>query len=161
MNVKSEFLHEAEEFAIALMDICGQEIVQRGPVGVTFMWTVLELLIQSYKCKRLETGDPDCMIVPPLEAMNAEYVLHIVNRAMNDKDSREFGKLSMPFGQHKGRRIDDIPLTYLQWMTKNGSLSQERISAYLRSDRIRKERAEEPNRRRGEYCDEEYAGPSK
>jgi hypothetical protein len=61
-------------------------------------------------------------------------------RAMTDGEARLFGKQPMPFGQHVGTRIDDVPLDYLRWYADE--TFQEDLRRYLESNRVKRETRE-------------------
>ena len=56
-------------------------------------------------------------------------------KPMTDGQAREFGKQVIEFGQHRGRRYDDVPLDYLEWLADRGV----ELHRYLLSRRIRGE----------------------
>jgi len=41
---------------------------------------------------------------------------------------------SMPFGKHKGQRMEDVPASYLFWLWSNGSREQKQcpVANYIR-----------------------------
>ena len=56
----------------------------------------------------------------------------IDSKAMTDEEAREFGTTIVDFGQYQGRRMDDMPLDYLEWLTA----ANAKMQRYLRSRRI-------------------------
>lgn len=61
---------------------------------------------------------------------------------MSDDDSREFGATLMPYGMHKNKPIDEIPMKYLEFLfSEKGSIGfAEKLNHYLASPRIQAER---------------------
>lgn len=87
-----------------------------------------------------------------LKAESADYQLGVWRRlkrelptqeldpkAMTDEQAREFGRQSVSFGRHFGRRYDDVPLDYWEWLADENA----KVQRYLRSRRIMAERADE------------------
>lgn len=159
------------EFVDALLELIDQEGEAGGSDALAFLWEVMRDLVSIYAERAIvEVDGRSCIVTKHHEdALGCEphiilrarefdtmqYTLQIDNLDMRDSESREFGKRTMPYGLYKGRRVDDVPLKYLEWLTKQTFLEPNRILAYFRSPRIAKERAEEPNRRRGEYCEDD------
>ena len=56
---------------------------------------------------------------------------------MTDDQSRQFGSTSMPFGQYRGTRVDEVPLDYLSWIADDQFLRD--LPRYLRSRRVQME----------------------
>ncbi len=59
--------------------------------------------------------------------------------AMTDQQARQFGRRSMPFGRHKGRRVDEVPLDYLVWLADHAALFVADLRRYCRSPRLQSE----------------------
>lgn len=62
---------------------------------------------------------------------------------MTDRQARTFGAVAMPFGAHKGKRIDEIPLEYLGQITEPSPFIGQ-IRRYLASRRIQAEQPDRP-----------------
>jgi len=71
-------------------------------------------------------------------------------KPMSDKEANIYGSHSLRFGKYKNRRIDDVPLSYLDWVRRKMCSFLCFLPAYLTSERVQKEQLEEPMRRRGE-----------
>ena len=54
---------------------------------------------------------------------------------MSDERSREYGRRMVEFGKFRGKRYDDVPLDYLEWLADQGA----ELLSYLKSRRIRDE----------------------
>ena len=63
-------------------------------------------------------------------------------RPMSDEEIREFGRSSMPFGVHCGKRIDNVPIEYLDWLLGDAAEFIRKVRQYLNSPRIQSEREE-------------------
>jgi 5-methylcytosine-specific restriction endonuclease McrBC GTP-binding regulatory subunit McrB len=61
-------------------------------------------------------------------------------RQMTDAEIREFGRSTMPFGVHLGKRIDNVPIDYLDWLLGNAAEFLVKVRQYLNSPRIQAER---------------------
>lgn len=61
-------------------------------------------------------------------------------KQMNDAELREFGRSTMPFGVHLGKRIDNVPIEYLDWLLGNAAEFLVNVRQYLNSPRIKAER---------------------
>lgn len=60
---------------------------------------------------------------------------------IDDKISREIGKMLVTVGKHKGKKIDEIPMDYLEWIVDNWKDEWgDKIRQYLESPRIKSER---------------------
>lgn len=76
--------------------------------------------------------------------------LQVLFSGMSDADTYEFGKTSIGFGEYADRRIDDVPLSYLFWLSEKWTFYLK-LWMYVNSERIQKEFREHADRRRGEY----------
>jgi hypothetical protein len=56
-------------------------------------------------------------------------------RPMTDEESRHFGDKQVEFGRHVGKRYDEVPLSYLEWLVERN----EELRRYLASRRVRDE----------------------
>jgi hypothetical protein len=54
--------------------------------------------------------------------------------AMDDQESRQFGRLPMPFGEYRGRPVDEVPLDRLEWYATQQFIDD--LRRYLRSRRV-------------------------
>ena len=54
---------------------------------------------------------------------------------MSDERAREYGHRMVEFGKFRGKRYDDVPLDYLEWLADQGA----ELLSYLKSRRIRDE----------------------
>jgi len=61
-------------------------------------------------------------------------------KIMSDVDARRFGRSLMPFGQHKGASIDEVPIDYLEWLLDQQGTFMEDLGSYMDSERILGER---------------------
>ncbi len=55
--------------------------------------------------------------------------------AMSDERSWEFGCRIVEFGKFRGKRYDDVPLDYLEWLADQGA----ELQSYLKSRRVKAE----------------------
>lgn len=58
---------------------------------------------------------------------------------MSDVQARAFGERAIPFGQHKGRRVDEVPMDYLCWLADSPEDFKGELRRYLRSNRLQRE----------------------
>ncbi len=56
--------------------------------------------------------------------------------AMTDQEARDFEQTTVPFGEHKGRQVSEIPLDYWLFLTENEFSRQ--LFRYVRSDRFQR-----------------------
>ena len=56
----------------------------------------------------------------------------------NDAQARAWGKTRIPFGIHQGKRIDEVPLEYLEHIATSNEF-QKHLRRYLASPRIQQE----------------------
>ena len=56
-------------------------------------------------------------------------------RIMQNQEAREFGQTTVQLGKHKGRRVDDVPLDYWEWLAEEN----EKVQCYLASRRVQAE----------------------
>lgn len=61
-------------------------------------------------------------------------------KQMTEAEIREFGRSTMPFGVHLGKRIDNVPIEYLDWLLGNAAEFLVKVRQYLNSPRIQAER---------------------
>jgi len=66
---------------------------------------------------------------------------------MTDEQAAVFGQKSLEAGKYAKRRIDDVPLDYLQWVSQRMAQSLN-IASYLGSGRVKKEAMDEIAQRR-------------
>jgi uncharacterized protein (DUF3820 family) len=59
-------------------------------------------------------------------------------RPMTDSEASAFEARRMPWGKHKGKRIDEVPIDYLQWMLDQPDTFKVEIKQYLESEWVRK-----------------------
>jgi len=59
------------------------------------------------------------------------------NAGMSNERSKVFGRRTIEFGKYSGKRYDDVPLEYLEWLADQGA----ELLSYLRSRRIKDEGA--------------------
>ena len=57
---------------------------------------------------------------------------------MSDRESRIFGDARIQFGMHRGTRVDEIPLEYLEWLDDQPDFRCE-LRRYLNSERLKRE----------------------
>lgn len=58
---------------------------------------------------------------------------------MDDQEARRFERRTMSFGQHHGKQIGDVPLSYLVWLDEESRGFQLALHRYLASDRIQQQ----------------------
>jgi len=58
---------------------------------------------------------------------------------MTDAQAKAFGASKMPFGMHNGRRVDEVPIDYLERVADPNEF-QRALRRYLNSPRIKAER---------------------
>lgn len=58
---------------------------------------------------------------------------------MDDQEARRFERQTMRFGQHHGKQIGDVPLSYLVWLDEEGRGFQAALHRYLASERIQRQ----------------------
>jgi len=63
-------------------------------------------------------------------------VAELDSRAMSNRESCDFGRQVITFGQHIGKIYDEVPLDYLDWLAEQNA----KLVRYVRSRRIRDER---------------------
>ena len=117
----------AREQARVLADLVLEEVATAPPEGQEAFWEQLWELL------------------PLPERAVAELVVE----PMTDKQSKEFGRLPIPFGKYKGEPVDQVPLDQLQWYADLPF--QQQLRLYLASPRIQAEdrdREVEPTTRR-------------
>lgn len=61
-------------------------------------------------------------------------------KQMTDAEIREFGRSIMPFGVHLGKRIDNVPIEYLDWLLGNAAEFLVKVRQYFNSPQIQAER---------------------
>ena len=57
---------------------------------------------------------------------------------MDDTESRYFGKKTIEFGIHLGKRYDEVPLLYLEWLAQRHQEGME-VVRYIESRRVQAE----------------------
>lgn len=57
----------------------------------------------------------------------------------SDAGAEAFGRQEMPFGKHKGERIDDVPMDYLEWFASQTDSFKRDLNRYLLSKRVSRE----------------------
>lgn len=60
-------------------------------------------------------------------------------KPMDDFEVKQFEQQTLNFGQHRGRRIADIPKGYLEWLAYNDDELKTELKRYLLSERVRNE----------------------
>ena len=58
---------------------------------------------------------------------------------MADEQAREFGRRTMCFGMHVGKRYDEAPLAYLEWLADQNA----ELARYVGSRRVQAETTED------------------
>jgi hypothetical protein len=74
-------------------------------------------------------------IIPPEKV--PEYVPD-VPKPFTDLEAQRFGQNNMPFGEYAGRKVDDVPLGYLEWLADQKF--NKHVARYVANRRIRAER---------------------
>lgn len=64
-------------------------------------------------------------------------------KPMNDAEARAFEEEMMPFGKHKGTPIAEVELGYLDWIVEQPEDFKTKLSRYLLSERVKREREAE------------------
>lgn len=57
---------------------------------------------------------------------------------MEDDESREFGSRKIAFGVHEGKRYDEVPMSYLEWLAQRQQEGME-VVRYVESRRVQAE----------------------
>lgn len=60
-------------------------------------------------------------------------------RPMDDFEIRQFEQQPLNFGQHKGKRIADVPRAYLEWLAYSDDDLKSELKRYLAAERIQQE----------------------
>jgi uncharacterized protein (DUF3820 family) len=60
-------------------------------------------------------------------------------RPMDDFEIRQFEQQPLNFGQHKGKRIADVPKAYLEWLAYSDDDLKSELKRYLAAERIQQE----------------------
>lgn len=50
---------------------------------------------------------------------------------MNPEILNEICAVTMPFGKYQGRILADLPISYLEWLQRNGGFSQGKLGMQL------------------------------
>ena len=58
---------------------------------------------------------------------------------MTNVQAKAFGASVLSFGKHQGRRVDEVPLDYLEWLAGQENEFQKNLRRYLLSERIVRE----------------------
>lgn len=58
-----------------------------------------------------------------------------VFKPMTNEESRKFGNELMKFGKHKGKRVDEVPEDYLEWLDAQPDFRMD-LRRYLCSERV-------------------------
>ena len=74
------------------------------------------------------------------DEVSQELPPQVSPRQMSADEIREFGKSTIPFGVHIGKRIDNIDLGYLDWLLGESSEFVGKLRQYLADPRIQAER---------------------
>ena len=106
---------EAREKAQEVLQLAEEEISKLGSKGKERFW----------ECVR-EAADKH---LPSVKAPEP----------MTDKECRRFGDEEMKFGQYVGKRIDEVPLDYLEWLADTELRHSRALTRYLQAQRTRKE----------------------
>jgi hypothetical protein len=61
-----------------------------------------------------------------------------------DGEAKWFGGTTMPFGEHRGKRVDEVPMSYLLWLDKQPDFRIE-MKRYLASKRLQVEQEDTDN----------------
>lgn len=52
--------------------------------------------------------------------------------AMTADNARLFGHIQMSFGQHAGKKIKDVPMSYLEWYVNNSQPFIKALNSYIK-----------------------------
>lgn len=58
---------------------------------------------------------------------------------MTADEARRFERRSMPFGQHRGKQVGDVPLEYLIWLDESSRVFQQELHRYLAAEHVQRE----------------------
>ena len=58
---------------------------------------------------------------------------------MTADEVRRFQRRSMPFGQHRGKQVGDVPLDYLIWLDESSRVFQAELHRYLATEQVQRE----------------------
>ena len=75
-----------------------------------------------------------CAVLPP-EFHPTRIVEHGPLAPMGDTESKFFGAQPMPFGTHQNKRVDEVPMDYMEWLDREPDFRKQ-LNRYLRSERI-------------------------
>ncbi len=62
---------------------------------------------------------------------------------MTDDEARHFERRSMPFGQHRGKQVGDVPLEYLIWLDESQRQFGAELKRYLANERVQREQGDD------------------
>jgi uncharacterized protein (DUF3820 family) len=94
---------------------------------------------ESLEYRRDKPGIPVAYRSNP---MSEEHERPVGLEPMTEDEAKCFGNSDMTFGHYAGRRIDDVPIEYLTWLTDQSRTFLQSIHRYLNSLRIKREREE-------------------
>jgi hypothetical protein len=57
---------------------------------------------------------------------------------MTEEEAIAFGRQVMDYGKYKGEKLDDIPISYLLWLTEDGQKRVRETRRYLASERMQR-----------------------
>ena len=61
---------------------------------------------------------------------------------MADDEARRFERRSMPFGQHRGKQVGEVPLEYLIWLDEGQRQFGAELKRYLGNERVQREQGD-------------------
>lgn len=85
---------------------------------------------------------------------DADYMRGLIDRIERDTSSKpiedvadvkpepiaRLGAIEMPFGAHKGKSLDDVPLEYLDWLCSSQEGFYKNLRAYLKHPELESRR---------------------
>lgn len=119
LEKRIDFKKRGREAAKQLVDLIHEDTVDQGSFYQEGFWEELIHRFSDFIAKPVKQE------VEPMSEMQAQ----------------EFGKTTMTYGKHQGKRIDDIEISYLEWLS-TGNEFQRDLRRYLASKRIRRERGD-------------------
>ncbi len=60
-------------------------------------------------------------------------------KPMDAAEAKRFGATTIEFGKHAGRRHDEVPADYLEWLADASRETWRNLTRYLKSERVRSE----------------------
>lgn len=62
---------------------------------------------------------------------------------MTNDEAAMFDNYEMPYGKHKGQCVDEVPVSYLDWLAGETDPFKDKLRRYVQNERVRGRFAEE------------------